>query len=89
VIVGDPFSRPLLAVLDENPGHWDLSSLVMIISSGAMWSEPVKERLLAHHPAMILADAFSSSEASAWHVRLGRRASAKTASFTLGPTSRC
>ena len=73
VIVGDPFSRPLLAVLDENPGRWDLSSLVMTISSGAMWSEPVKEQLLAHHP-MLLVDVFSSSEAARHgHVRLGGR----------------
>jgi len=86
VIVGDPFSRPLLAVLDENPGKWDLSSLMMIISSGAMWSEPVKERLLAHHGAMILADAFSSSEALGMGMSVsGGGAAAKTASFTLGP----
>jgi len=86
VIVGDPFSRPLLAVLDEHPGEWDLSSLLMIISSGAMWSEPVKERLLAHHGAMILADAFSSSEALGMGMSVsGGGAAAKTASFTLGP----
>ena len=42
VIVGDPFSRPLLGALDAQPGHWDLSSLVMIVSSGAMWSESIK-----------------------------------------------
>ena len=47
VIVGDPFSRPLLAVLDQHPGRWDLSSVMMMISSGAMWSEPVKQRLLS------------------------------------------
>ncbi len=86
VIVGDPFSRPLLAVLDENPGKWDLSSLMMIISSGAMWSEPVKERLLTHHGAMILADAFSSSEALGMGMSVsGGGGAAKTASFTLGP----
>ena len=86
VIVGDPFSRPLLTVLDEHPGTWDLSSLMMIISSGAMWSEPVKERLLAHHPNMILADAFSSSEALGMGMSVsGGGAAAKTASFTLGP----
>ena len=86
VIVGDPFSRPLLAVLDEHPGQWDLSSLAMIISSGAMWSEPVKQRLLAHHPGMLLVDAFSSSEALGMGVSVsGGGAAAKTASFTLGP----
>ncbi len=86
VIVGDPFSIPLLAVLDENPGKWDLSSLLMVISSGAMWSEPIKERLLAHHGAMLLVDAFSSSEALGMGVSVsGGGSAAKTASFTLGP----
>jgi len=86
VIVGDPFSRPLLAVLDENPGKWDLSSVMMMISSGAMWSEPVKDRLLSHHGAMLLVDAFSSSEALGMGVSVsGGGAAAKTASFTLGP----
>jgi fatty-acyl-CoA synthase len=89
VIVGDPFSLPLLAVLDEHPGEWDLISLVMIISSGAMWSEPVKQRLLAHHPGMILADAFSSSEALGMGISVsGGGTAAKTASFTLGPDVR-
>ncbi len=86
VLVGDPFARPLLAALEEHPGKWDLSSLLMIISSGAMWSEPVKEGLLAHHPGMLLVDAFSSSEALGMGVSVSASgAAAKTASFTLGP----
>jgi 3-oxocholest-4-en-26-oate---CoA ligase len=85
VIVGDPFSRPLLAVLDDHPGKWDLSSLVMTISSGAMWSEQVKQQLLAHHP-MLLVDVFSSSEAVGMGASVsGGGTAAKTASFTLGP----
>ena len=81
-----PSRRPLLAALDEHPGKWDLSSLMMIISSGAMWSEPVKEALLAHHPGMLLVDAFSSSEALGMGVSVSAGgAAAKTASFTLGP----
>jgi fatty-acyl-CoA synthase len=86
VIVGDPFSRPLLAALDEHPGRWDLSSLMMVISSGAMWSEPVKQQLLAHHGAMLLVDAFSSSEALGMGMSVsGGGSSAKTASFQLAP----
>jgi fatty-acyl-CoA synthase len=86
VIVGDPFSRPLLTVLDENPGRWNLSSLMMMVSSGAMWSEPIKQQLLGHHPAMLLVDAFSSSEALGMGMSVsGGGAAAKTASFTLGP----
>jgi acyl-CoA synthetase (AMP-forming)/AMP-acid ligase II len=89
VIVGDPFSLPLLAVLDAHPWQWDLSSLLMVISSGAMWSEPVKQRLLAHHPGMLLVDAFSSSEALGMGVSVsGGDSAAKTASFTLGPDVR-
>ena len=53
----------MLAELERNPEHWDISSLLMIVSSGVMWSEPVKQGLLRHHPGMLLVDAFSSSEA--------------------------
>ncbi len=86
VIVGDPFSRPVLAALDADPGRWDLRSLVAIVSSGAMWSEEVKHGLLRHHPDMLLVDAFSSSEALGMgtSVSTGDNAS-KTARFTLGP----
>jgi fatty-acyl-CoA synthase len=63
IIVGDAFARPMVDALDEHPDRWDLSSLLLIYSSGVMWSEPVKEALLAHHPGMFLADLLGSSEA--------------------------
>ena len=86
VIVGDPFSRPLIAALDAHPGTWNLSSLMMVISSGAMWSEQVKQELLAHHGSMLLVDAFSSSEALGMGVSVsGGGSAAKTASFALSP----
>ncbi len=86
VIVGDPFSRPLISALDAQPGHWDLSSLAMVISSGAMWSEDIKQQLLAHHPDMLLVDAFSSSEALGMGMSIsGGANAAATATFTLGP----
>jgi fatty-acyl-CoA synthase len=85
-IVGDPFARPMLAALEANPGRWDLSSLAGIISSGAMWSEPVKAALLAQHPTMLLVDAFSSSEAIGMGASVSAAgAAAPTAEFTLGP----
>jgi acyl-CoA synthetase (AMP-forming)/AMP-acid ligase II len=95
ILVGDPFSRPLLSALNAQPGHWDLSSLIMMTSSGAMWSESIKEELLSHHPSMLLVDAFSSSEAlgmgtsvSGGGAGTGAGAggtAAETATFTLGP----
>jgi len=89
VIVGDPFARPILAALDAEPERFDLSSLVVVGSSGAMWSEPVKEGLLRHKPGLLLVDAFSSSEAVGMgsSVVTGGAAGA-TAVFTLGPEVR-
>jgi acyl-CoA synthetase (AMP-forming)/AMP-acid ligase II len=86
IIVGDAFGKPILAALDANPGRWDLSSLVGIISSGVMWSEETKQGLLGHHPTMLLVDAFSSSEALGMGSSISSGSSAsKTAQFTLGP----
>ena len=88
-IVGDAFAKPIVAALDAEPGRWDLSSLLLISSSGVMWSESVKEALLRHHPGMLLIDAFSSSEA----IGMGQSVSAagaeiRTARFTLGDNAR-
>ncbi len=86
VIVGDPFARPMLAALDAEPGRWDLSSLVGIVSSGAMWSEDVKRGLLRHHPGMLLIDAFSSTEAVGMGTSVSSAGTAaRTAEFALGP----
>jgi acyl-CoA synthetase (AMP-forming)/AMP-acid ligase II len=63
VIVGDSFAKPILNALEENPGKYDLSSVMAIVSSGVMWSLEVKRGLLRHMPQAMLNDAFSSSEA--------------------------
>ena len=89
VIVGDPFARPMLGALDAEPDRWDLSSMVGIISSGAMWSEEVKRGLLRHHPGLLLVDAFSSSEAIGVGVSVSTTDQTQhTAQFTLGPNVR-
>lgn len=86
VIVGDPFARPMLAALEAEPDRWNLSSLLGILSSGAMWSEEVKAGLLRHHPGMVLMDFFSSSEALGMGASLSSGTStSKTAEFVLGP----
>ncbi len=84
-IVGDTFARPIVEALDAEPDRWDLSSLMLITSSGVMWSETTKKGLLSHNPAMLLVDAFSSSEA----LGMGQSISAagaeeRTAHFALG-----
>ena len=89
IIVGDAFAKPILATLDAEPGRWDLSSLVAIISSGVMWSEESKQGLLRHHPGMLLVDAFSSSEALGMGSSVSSsEGAAETARFRLGPDVR-
>jgi fatty-acyl-CoA synthase len=84
-IVGDSFAKPLLKALEENPGRWDLSKLMVLASSGVMWSEPVKQGLLEQHPAMMLVDAFSSSEALGMGQSISSAGgTAGTARFRLG-----
>jgi 3-oxocholest-4-en-26-oate---CoA ligase len=85
VIVGDAFAKPMLSELEANPGKWDLSSLILISSSGVMWSQETKAGLLAQIPQAILFDSFGSSEA----VGMGASTSmagapAETAKFVLG-----
>jgi 3-oxocholest-4-en-26-oate---CoA ligase len=63
VIVGDAFAKPMLDELDRNPDAYDLSSLVLIGSSGVMWSHEVKQGLLRHKPSVVLFDSLGSTEA--------------------------
>jgi fatty-acyl-CoA synthase len=88
-IVGDAFAKPILRALDAEPGRWDISSLLAIISSGVMWSEETKQGLLRHHAGMLLADAFSSSEALGMGQSISSAGgAAKTAKFALGDNAR-
>jgi acyl-CoA synthetase (AMP-forming)/AMP-acid ligase II len=84
-IVGDAFAKPMVRALDAAPGKYDLSSLVVISSSGVMFSEASKQALLAHHPGMMIIDAFSSSEALGMGQSVSSAAgTSTTAKFTVG-----
>jgi acyl-CoA synthetase (AMP-forming)/AMP-acid ligase II len=84
-IVGQPFAQPLLEALDANPDRWDLSSLKLIGSSGAMWAAENKQALLRHIPGASMTDAFSSSEAMGMGVSTTvAGGESNTARFTLG-----
>jgi acyl-CoA synthetase (AMP-forming)/AMP-acid ligase II len=88
-IVGDPFAKPMAKELEENGDAYDISSVVMIASSGVMWSEETKQRLLAHHSGVVLADAFSSSEAVGMGISFTTAAgSVQTAKFQLSDTTK-
>ncbi len=64
-IVGDAFALPLADRLDERSDAAALvAGLRSVTSSGAVFSEHVKKRLIAHNPALIVIDALGSSESS-------------------------
>jgi acyl-CoA synthetase (AMP-forming)/AMP-acid ligase II len=88
VIVGDAFARPLLAALDDRPGRWDLSSLQLLVSSGVMWSQSVKERLLDHLPQATIFDSLGSSEAVGMGASYSSNGNVSgTARFALGDSA--
>jgi fatty-acyl-CoA synthase len=85
-IVGDAFAKPMLKALRENPGRWDLSRFFLIVSSGVMWSPPVKQGLLEHLPHSILYDSFGSSEAVGFGAELTtKQSTVSLGKFRIGP----
>ena len=52
----------VLDALEQEPSRWDLSSLRVILSSGVMWSTPVKHGLLRHVDATLI-DGIGATEA--------------------------
>jgi len=88
-IVGDAFAKPMVRSLDAHPNRWDISSLVIVSSSGVMFSEGAKQGLLGHQPGMIIIDAFSSSEAVGMGQSVSTAAGASvTAKFTVGENTK-
>ena len=87
VIVGDAFAKPLLESLKDSKNRnemYDISSLLLIISSGVMWSHEVKQELLEYQD-MILIDAMGSSEGGMGSSITSRNMQSSTAKFKLNP----
>ncbi len=61
-VVGDAFARPMLAALDAEPGRYDLSSMRLMLSSGAMFSAETKEGLFRHIPQLVIIDYIAATE---------------------------
>ena len=61
-LVGDAQVRPLVEALAEHPGEFDLSSLFLISSGGAILSPAVKQHLGEVLPNVFIYDALGASE---------------------------
>ena len=89
IIVGDAFAKPLLRALDGSPDRWDLSSLHLIVSTGAMFSSEVKRGLIQHIPALAIADVLGSTAGGMGSSITTRDTPGnETAKFTLLATSK-
>jgi fatty-acyl-CoA synthase len=90
-IVGDAFSKPIIAAIDAATAAgtpYDLSSLKMIVSSGVMWTAEVKEALLDRIEHVILLDAIGSSEGSMGNSISMKGVPPSTAKFARNPTTK-
>src|SRR5664280_2507616 len=62
MITGDAMGKPLIEALDDPGADYDLSSLLAVTSSAALFSAPVKDEFFKHLPNIVIVDAIGSSE---------------------------
>jgi acyl-CoA synthetase (AMP-forming)/AMP-acid ligase II len=66
MMTGDAMARPLIEALDEEPSKTrDLSSLISLSSTAAVFSPSLKDQYLDRFPDLVLTDAIGSSEGGA------------------------
>jgi acyl-CoA synthetase (AMP-forming)/AMP-acid ligase II len=63
MITGDAMGKPMIEALDEPGVEYDLSSLIGITSTAALFSPAVKDEFFRHFPNLVMTDAIGSSEA--------------------------
>jgi acyl-CoA synthetase (AMP-forming)/AMP-acid ligase II len=86
VIVGDAFGRPLLDQLRVR--DYDLSSLRLVTSGGAILTAALKQQFLERLPGIKILDTLGSSESGAQAAQTASAdAVATTGDFTLNPDS--
>jgi acyl-CoA synthetase (AMP-forming)/AMP-acid ligase II len=62
MITGDAMGRPLVEALDEPAADYDLSSLLALSSTAAVFSPTVKDDFFKRLPNLVMTDAVGSSE---------------------------
>jgi acyl-CoA synthetase (AMP-forming)/AMP-acid ligase II len=91
VIVGDAFARPMVRALEEaeRAGRpYDISSLMVIVSGGVMWTAAYKQAFLDRGVPMLI-DGLGSSEATGIGMMTTLAGSdPTTAKFQLNPTTK-
>ena len=62
MITGDAMGKPMIEALDEPGVSYDLSSLIGITSTAALFSPAVKDEFFRQFPNLVMTDAIGSSE---------------------------
>ncbi len=84
LIVGDAFARPLLDQLEKK--SYDLSSLMLVASGGAVLNVGIKEEILEKLPDVMIYDGIGSSESGAQASNLSSKSTGtSTGSFMPQP----
>ncbi len=83
MITGDAMGRPLAEALAGSGGRYDLSSLVSISSTAAVFSPSVKQSIMDQLPNVIISEAIGASETGSNGYTLVQRADTES---TRGPT---
>ena len=89
-IVGDAFAKPMVEALsraEENGQPYSAESLMLVISSGVMWSQEVKDEL-SDKTGVLCIDMLGSSEGLGFGASTSAKgSSANTASFKIGDSA--
>lgn len=91
VVVGDSFVKPMIRALDEAAAAgrpYDTSHVKLIISSGVMWTNEVKEQLLERIEQAVLIDAMGSTEGGMGTSISMKGATSATARFVQNPATK-
>ncbi len=62
MITGDAMGKPMVETLAARRGDYDVSTLLAVVSSAALFSAPVKDQFFEHLPNLVITDAIGSSE---------------------------
>src|SRR5437763_1456148 len=86
-LVGDAMARPLAEALDDPGADYDLSSLIVISSAGAVFSDTVRDQLKQHLPNIFLVAAHRGAETGHQGPMAAESSPEKGLRFTMNPNT--
>jgi acyl-CoA synthetase (AMP-forming)/AMP-acid ligase II len=87
LITGNAMARPLLDELARAGSSYDLSSLLAVSSTAALFSQSLKDELAERVPHIVITDAVGSSETGAAGITMVARGTAMKGGPTVNPVT--